>query len=76
MAIPKVLEAIRNMGEQVQSNYIENDAESAAYIQNRPFYENDDASVVQVDEKFIPETIARVTDIQDYVDESILGGSW
>ena len=78
MAIPKVIEAIRNMsgGASVQSDYNVNDTASMAHILNRPFYVTDTEAVVQMDEKFIPDEIARITDIQEYVDESILGGSW
>ena len=38
--------------------------------------EYEPAQVKHLDEKYIPETIARKTDIQKYIDEAILGGEW
>lgn len=38
-------------------NWGENDPTSNSYIENRPFYENDDGTIQQIDEKFIPDEL-------------------
>ena len=38
-------------------NWGENDPTSNSYIENRPFYENDDGTIQQMDEKFIPDEL-------------------
>ena len=45
-------------------------------IEGKPFYEEDGNVVQYLPEKFIPTTIARTNDIQNYIDEAILGGEW
>lgn len=45
-------------------------------IEGKPFYEEDGNVVQYLPEKFIPSTIARTNDIQNYINESILGGEW
>lgn len=45
-------------------------------IEGKPFYEEDGNVVQYLPEKFIPSTIARTNDIQNYIDEAILGGEW
>lgn len=39
----------------VQSNYEENDSTSNAYIQHRPFYTNNDGTVIPLKSKYLPE---------------------
>ena len=41
------------------------DPKKSDYIKNRPFYEDDNGNVVKkLDEKFIPDTIARKADLK------------
>lgn len=37
-----------------QPDYLENDSGSTGYIKNRPFYEDADGTVHEMDEKFVP----------------------
>ena len=53
---------VYNVG--TQSNWNENDSTSISHIKNRPFYSDGD-KVVQIDEKYIPDTIARKAEIKE-----------
>lgn len=62
-------------------DYDQNNEKKADYIKNRPFYEDDNGNVVKkLDEKFIPDSIARTEDVERIVGiantelESILNG--
>ena len=44
------------------------DPKKSDYIKNRPFYEDDNGNVVKkLDEKFIPDSIARTEDVERIV---------
>lgn len=48
-------------------------------LDNTPIYTGNlskEYFVERLDEKYIPDTIARKDDIQEYIDEAILGGAW
>lgn len=51
--------------EQVQADWNQNDATAADYVKNRPFYTTSTGEVKFLDEKYIPDTIARMSDIQN-----------
>ena len=61
-------EKVEKSGEQVQSDWSQNDETQPDYIKNRPFY-SDGGTVHKMDEKFIPDTIARVSDVEEILDE-------
>ena len=50
-------------------NWNQNDPKEADYIENRPFYE-DGAKVKQLEDKFIPNTIARTADVDKKMNEA------
>lgn len=50
-------------------NWNQNDPKEVDYIENRPFYE-DGAEVKQLEDKFIPNTIARVADVDKKMNEA------
>ena len=63
------------------SDYNQNNPNKSDHIKNRPFYEDDNGNVVKkLDEKFIPDSIARTEDVERIVGiantelESILNG--
>lgn len=54
------------IGNTVLSDWAENDSESLSYIKNRTHWVSDSGTVFPLSEKFIPKSIARVSDIQKY----------
>lgn len=67
--IPDSIARVNNLpiAEQVIPDWDQNDPKSKEYIKNRPFYEDKSGVVHQLDEKFIPDTIARTSDIEDSI---------
>ena len=52
------------------------DPKKSDYIKNRPFYEDDNGNVVKkLDEKFIPDSIARTEDVKKLINEGGGNGS-
>lgn len=49
------------------SDWSDNNEESASYIQNRPFYEDESGQVHTLDDKFIPASIARISDLANII---------
>lgn len=47
-----------------QPDWNEDDVDSSSYIKNRPFYTSGD-TVVPVPDKYIPDTVARASDLED-----------
>lgn len=54
------------IGNTILSDWAENDSESLSYIKNRTHWVSDSGTVFPLSEKFIPKSIARVSDIQKY----------
>ena len=61
-----IIEAQNNTGEvvSVNSDWDVNDPTDPAYMKNRPFYTESSGEIKQLDEKYIPDSIARVSDIK------------
>jgi hypothetical protein len=53
------------IGNTVLSDWEENDSTSLAYIKNRTHWVGDNGTVFPLSDKFIPQTIARISDIKD-----------
>lgn len=54
------------IGNTVLSDWAENDSEALSYIKNRTHWVSDSGIVYPLAEKFIPNSIARVSDMQKY----------
>jgi hypothetical protein len=53
---------------EAKADWGQNDATAVDYIKNRTHYEDETGKIVQLDEKFIPDTIARASDLDDISD--------
>lgn len=54
------------IGNTILSDWAENDSESLSYIKNRTHWVSDSGTVFPLSEKFIPKSIARLSDIQNF----------
>ena len=54
-----------------QPDWNQNDETAADYVKNRTHYIQDNGTVIQLDEKFIPDTIARVSTDNEILAELI-----
>ena len=54
------------IGNTILSDWAENDSESLSYIKNRTHWVSDSGTVFPLSEKFIPKSIARLSDIQSF----------
>ena len=54
------------IGNTILSDWAENDSESLSYIKNRTHWVSDSGTVFPLSEKFIPKSIARLSDIKNF----------
>ena len=54
------------IGSTILSDWAENDSESLSYIKNRTHWVSDSGTVFPLSEKFIPKSIARLSDIKNF----------
>ena len=54
------------IGNTILSDWAENDSESLSYIKNRTHWVSDSGTVFPISEKFIPKSIARLSDIKNF----------
>ena len=54
---------------EAKADWEQNDETAVDYIKNRTHYEDATGNVVQLDEKFIPDTIARTSELESAIDE-------
>ena len=63
--IQEVKESLENINIDAKKSWSENNPDSPKYIEDRTHYETGEGGVKQLDEKFIPDTIARKKDIEN-----------